>query len=314
MLPYLVEVTTPNGPFGVSSYGTIIVLAFTLAFLWVHLRAPRIGLHPDRLMGVYLAAAAGGVLGSRVLYMIAVDPASLLSPSQWLSSGGFAFYGGLIGGAAGVFTLAHFQGLQGWKLADLLAPGLVLGLGIGRFACFFAGCCHGAEAPMGAAPVSLLPEGLLHGQLFWSDRFPFLTAQFDAGVGRLLHTPLYPTQLWATTAGLSLWALLAWVHGRRRFDGQVIGLMLIFEPIARFLIESFRADHRGYAFTFPLSPALAERFPGLAQAGDSLGEPMMGVTTSQAIGLVMIVLGAVILVVKRRDGVSPETPVKEEEV
>jgi phosphatidylglycerol:prolipoprotein diacylglycerol transferase len=312
MLPYLFEVGTPTGPFRVPAYGSLLVLAFTLAFLWVHARAPKIGLHPDRLMGVYLAAAGGGILGSRLLYMIAVDPASLLKPSEWLSSGGFAFYGGLLGGAAGVFALAAVQGLQGWKLADLLAPGLVLGLGIGRLACFFAGCCHGAEAPIGADPVGLLPEGLLHGQIFWSDRFPFLTTQFDDGVGRLLHVPLYPTQAWSVVAGLSIWALLAWRHHHRRFDGQVVGTMLIVEPIARFLIESFRADHRGYAFTFPLSPELAARFPGLAQAGTTLGEPMMGVTTSQALGLGMIVVGGLILGLRRRAGVAPEQELVDE--
>ncbi len=294
-------------------YGTMMTLAFTLAFLHVHTRAHSIGVHRDRLVPIYIAAAVGGLVGSRVLYVIAVEGLmGFLNPAVMFSGGGFAIYGGLIGGALGVFTLGHFQGFDGWKLADLLAPALLLGMGIGRVGCFFAGCCHGAEAPFSPEIAHLIDEGpWFHGEV-WLDvsTFPFVTTEFHDGVGRLLHRPLYPTQAWAATALVSLWGLLTLVWMRRKFDGQVVAIMLMIEPVTRIFIESFRADHRGYTVSWAISPELAQRLPpGITRAGDQLNTAVMGFTTSQTLGFFMIVLGVVIYVLQRNKGVAPETPI-----
>lgn len=311
MHPYLISIDGPNGPAGVPFYGVMIMLAFTLGFIHVQLRAPRIGVHPERLMGVYLSAAVGGLVGARVLYLIAVEgPLALLNPSALFAAGGFAYYGGVLGGAAAVFALAYLKGMNGWKLADLLAPALVLGLGVGRLACFFAGCCHGAEAPVSPELVHLVDPGFLHGVIYLDPHFPWITTEFFDGVGRLKRVPLYPTQLWSVTAGLSLWALLTVVWTRRRFDGQVAGLMLILEPIARIFIESFRADQRGYAVRFPVPQAVADWLPGLTEAGEHLNGATAGLTTSQTIGLTMMVAGALILATGPRRGLAAETPIE----
>ncbi len=316
MLPYIIELQTPTGPFQIPTYGTMMTFAFTLAFIHVHLRAKRIGVHPDRLIPIYLAAAAGGLLGSRLLYLIAVEgPLSLFDPSKVFAAGGFAFYGGFLGGAAGVFALARTLELNGWKLADLLAPALLLGMGIGRMGCFFAGCCHGAIAPHSLELQPLMTEGVLHGEIWLDSGFPFIITEFHDGVGRLQHQPLYPTQLWSITALLGLSGLLSWVWTRRLFDGQVTGMLLILEPISRIFIESFRADHRGYALTWPVSAEFADSFPlpGMTRAGTALNTAVIGLTTSQAIGLCMVALGTFLLATRWRLGVAPEVPIPEDD-
>jgi len=100
---------------------------------------------------------------------------------------------------------------------------------------------------------------------------------------------------------LSLWE-------RRRFDGQFAAIALMVEPIFRSTIEAFRADHRGYALEWTVSQATADAWPGLSQAGDQLGTPVIGVTTSQAIGFGMVILGALIYAARRNAGVAPEVP------
>ncbi len=367
MFPTLLDIQTGDTSVGVHTYGMFIVLAFSAAFLLVHARAARVGIHPDRLVINYLAAAAGGLLGARVLYTASVVFGTGLSfllggaflaawavvgavwarqradeggsgvlpmlasmgftalvalvvlavqgqlASAWdfvvqvvsLGTGGFAIYGGVLGGAVAVLLLSQAMGLNGWKAADLAAPAVLLGMSVGRLGCFFAGCCHGAVAPIGADPTGVLPEGLLHGQIWLSSVFPFVTLEFHDGVGRLLHQPLYPTQLLEFTLNGLLAAALAWAWSHRRFDGQIAALALIVQPPARMLSEAFRADERGYAFTFPVSDTVADWFPGMTRAGDVMGA-VMGFTTSQTFGFGMMLLGVALLVFRRHAGREPE--------
>ena len=182
--------------------------------------------------------------------------------------------------------------------------------------CFFAGCCHGALAPVEGG-TALLPEGLLSGQLWGHAHFPFMTAEFHAGVGRLHDVLLYPTQLWSIAAGLGLSGFLVWMWGHRRFDGQVIASMLLIEPIFRIVIEIFRADHRGYVVSWAVSADWSAWLPGMAQAGASLsrdGQQLaIGLTTSQGIGLAMMLLGAGIITARWNAGVEDEVPLSLED-
>ncbi|NCG22044.1 MAG: hypothetical protein GWP91_23765 [Rhodobacterales bacterium] len=307
MHPTLIE--SANG-MGVHTYGLFILMAFSAAFLVAHGRAMRVGLHPMKLMPIYLAAAIGGMGGGRLLYAFAVDyERTMADPSSLFGASGFAVYGGLIGGALAVSAASVPMKIPFWKLADIAAPSVLIGMGIGRFGCFFAGCCHGALAPLGANATGLLSDDhFLHGQIWMSSTFPFISLEFYEGVGRLLNEPLYPTQLWASgiLIGLSVLMLSLWEH--RRFDGQLATLLLIIEPLFRSTIEAFRADHRGYAFSWEVSEAVATALPGMSQAGTELGTSVIGFTTSQFIGFGMVLLGGLIYIVRRNAGVAPEIP------
>jgi phosphatidylglycerol:prolipoprotein diacylglycerol transferase len=317
MWPQLVEAI--EGGLAVNTYGLFILLAFVAAFLHVQGRAREMGIAPERLVPVYLAATFGGGIGARVLYTLAVDgPAALFSSSTMFSCAGFAYYGGVLGGGAGAIIMANVIGLPGWKVTDLLAPALVLGLGIGRFGCLFAGCCFGAVAPRSHAAHALLPDGLLKGQFWLDSASPWLTLEFaPGGVGSIFHQPLYPTQIWSALAGLGIAVGLTLLHKRRRFDGQIFATMLLVEPVFRVIIEAFRADQRGTVISWQVSERVAGMFPGMSSA-DGLAQMQgglvtVGLTTSQTIGLSMILVGIGIYVVRRHAGVAPEIPLLEEE-
>ncbi len=296
-----------------NTYGLFIVLAFSAAFLYVHLHAIRIGLNPDRLAPAYGYAVVGGLVGARLLYAIAVDTEAFLSnPLNALActGGGFAFYGGVIGGIVAVGGFVFSRGLNFWKIADIAAPSVVLGLGVGRMGCFFAGCCHGAVAP--TVEATPLLGNFSGGQIWLSGSFPFLTTEFAGGVARINDVPLYPTQLWSIVAGLSIAAVLSWLGTKRSFDGQIVALTLIIEPPFRTLIEAFRADHRGYVFTWPVSERVVGWFPGMTQAGSELEGAVMGLTTSQFIGLVAIASGFALYALRFRSGLAEEAPLEED--
>jgi phosphatidylglycerol:prolipoprotein diacylglycerol transferase len=317
MLPTLYEVEINGQPIGVHPYGIFILLAFCSAFILAHLRALRVGIHPDRLLPVYVSAAVGGMIGGKLLYAIAVQPAETLAdPMSLLGFSGFAVYGGVIGGTLTVAATALFLGIPPLKLADIAAPAVIVGMGVGRIGCFFAGCCHGAVANIGEAPRGLIPEGILHGQLWLSDVFPFLTQEFNDGVGRLHDLPLYPTQIYDATLLLGLTALLLGLYPYRKFDGQIAATALILQPPIRILVEAFRADERGYVMQWEVSESMARRFPGMVQAGADLSGGTMGITTSQTLGLAAMGLGVVLFVVLARffPGVAPEVPIVQDEL
>jgi phosphatidylglycerol---prolipoprotein diacylglyceryl transferase len=313
MWPTLIEVEGALGTMPVNTYGLFIMLAFSAAFLLIHTRARRVGVNPDRLIPGYLAAAAGGLLGARLLYAISVDwDQTLANPLSLLSCSGFAVYGGVLGGIVAVLGWAHLNRLPLWPLADLAAPAVVLANGVGRIGCFFAGCCHGAIAPTPHDPVGLLPEAFTGGQIWLSNTFPFVTTEFHQGVGRIHDVPLYPTQMFEATAYLALGALLAWAWTRRRFDGQIAALTLIVQPPVRIVSESLRADERGYFLSWEVSDSVAAWFPGMSQAGDQLGAHIVGITTSQGIGLLMMIAGVTFLALRRGADLTAAPPVASE--
>lgn len=314
MWPTLVEFQTQFGPAGVHTYGLMILCAFATAFGLVNWRAGQVGIAPERLIPLYLAAAFAGMLGGRLLFAFAVEglPALVAEPGRLLRPNGFAVYGGVLLGALGVAVAARVMQIDLWKLGDFGAPAAIVGMGIGRLGCLFSGCCHGAPAPVGYAPVGLLPSAFSGGQVWLSGDAPFVTTEFHGGVGRLLGVPLYPTQLWSAVGLLALGFALVAAFPKRRFDGQLFGLAMIFEPMLRISVEAFRADHRGTLFSVPVSPSVAAWLPGMSRAGASLDgaadAARLGVTTSQAIGLAVIAGGIAILVWRSGQGKSEERP------
>jgi phosphatidylglycerol---prolipoprotein diacylglyceryl transferase len=143
---------------------------------------------------------------------------------DFLRSGG-VFYGGFIGAVLTGYILIRRYGLPWWKTADAFAPGIALGLGLGRQGCFAAGCCWGK-------PTSLP----------WGMRFTELGHEIT---GVPVDAPLHPTQLYESIAAFLIFFFLLWLHKRRRFNGQIILLFAILYGIARFSVEFLRDDPRG---------------------------------------------------------------------
>jgi prolipoprotein diacylglyceryltransferase len=136
------------------------VLAYTLGFrLYVRLRAG----HPDRISSehrqwIFVGAAAGALLGSRLLGLLE-HPELLLHPP-----GGWLYYftnktivGGFLGGLIGVEVTKKRLGVTA-SSGDLMVFPILLGLGIGRLGCFFSGLEDGTYGT-----ATTLPWGINFG-------------------------------------------------------------------------------------------------------------------------------------------------------
>lgn len=213
------------GPFTLHTYGVLLAIAF-VAGLWIANRQARhAGLDPARITDMAVYVLIGGLLGAKIMLVIVEWPFYARNPRELLSilqSGG-VFYGGLLGALPVAWWYARKHALDGWRTADVLAPGVALGQAIGRLGCFSAGCCYGR-------PTSV-PWAIVF-------RDPYATR----AVGTPLDTPLHPTQLYESFTVTLLFLFLLWLSNRKRFHGQVSLVYLFAYAVIRFVIEFYRGD------------------------------------------------------------------------
>jgi phosphatidylglycerol:prolipoprotein diacylglycerol transferase len=176
-------------------------------------------------------APLGAILGGRLGYVLFyhldfffADPLYLFE----IWKGGMSFHGGLIGVILAFFWSAYRNRVSVWDVADLVAPAVPLGLGLGRIGNFINGELWGR--------VSDLP---------WAMVFP--------GGGPL---PRHPTQLYeAFFEGFMMWLLLWLYSAKPQPRGAVSGMFLLLYSLFRFSIEFLREPdaHLGFVFANTLT-------------------------------------------------------------
>jgi phosphatidylglycerol:prolipoprotein diacylglycerol transferase len=257
--------------------------------------AKRVGQDPDVVVDLGLATLLLGVIGGKLLHVVAdgyltdyinlcLDPSKVdwrvdrglcatkykgvwdaakgvCHPQEpdcfaWAKfwNPGYAYYGGFVFASAGAWILLKRDRFPFWKAADMAGFAIPIGLTFGRMGCLLAGCCFGTRSD--SALALSFPPGS-----------PASDAQAKLGViksAKVWSLPVHPTQIYeaALAVGIAAYCLL-WLHGRKRYDGQVFVAFMALYAAGRFLLELLRADDRG---------ALA------------------GLSTSQLVGLVLLPL------------------------
>lgn len=258
------------------SYGLMMVLAF-LATQWLAARLARSkGIDPEIFVNTALIALLSGVVGSRLSHVLE-NLSEYTRPDRnvWqnlgnminIGSGGLTFYGGFILAAPIVSAYVIWRKVPLRVAMDIVAPCLMLGLGIGRVGCFLNGCCYGAGAT--------LP---------WAVRFPYESSAYveqayDTNGERLNHevpaplltetphgvrlrkldeikgnpdlvalaaneksNPVHPAQLYSTLNAFLLTVMLLAYFTLPHASGRVFALMLMLEGPTRFLLEMLRVE------------------------------------------------------------------------
>ena len=237
------------------NYGLLMFSGFLAGLWFAARRSRRYGIQARDIydLGIYLVL--GALIGAKVL-LIFLHPARFFAdPLGFLSAGG-VFFGGLLGAVAAVAWFFRSRGIPVWNGGDLLAPSIALGHGIGRLGCFAAGCCYGLPTE---GPTAVT----------------FTDVYANSVTGVPLHTPLHPTQLYEAGTEFALFGFLLWLAPRRRFEGQLFLTWVGVYAVARFLLEFFRGDPRGFMLDGLLS-------------------------TSQFLGLVLVAAAAVSWMAVRR--------------
>jgi len=206
------------GPVTLQTFGLMFALAFIAAGALIWRRLGEIGKPVDLAYEMGFSALIGGVVGSRVYYLLQnwSDVSDDLLGNLF-SGSGLVWYGGAIGGALAVFVWARYRGFLGLALLDLAAPALALGYAIGRVGCQLSGDGDYGRAWDGP----------------WAMSYPDGTVPTDENVH---PTPVYE----ALAMGFGAWLL--W-HLRDRFRaGILFALYLVYAGAERFLVEFVRRN------------------------------------------------------------------------
>src|SRR5437870_3060390 len=126
------------------------VLGLAAAFFMIKARAAarNVALSIEDLHDLILYAALGVILGGRLGYVLFYNlPYYLNHPAKLLAvwEGGMSFHGGLLGviAAVGAFCWRKGYGYGFYSIADLAAPAVPIGLGLGRIGNFINGELYG---------------------------------------------------------------------------------------------------------------------------------------------------------------------------
>ena len=220
------------------SYGFMLVVAFYTCFFLLQKEIRRIGKDVKLASDIVFIAAVGGIVGSKIYYLIENFGRVIDDPIGMIFSGsGLVFLGGLMGGTLGVTWVIQKQNLNWLKMSDIVAPLLILGYGIGRIGCFLVGDDYGipTHLPWGVSFVNGLPP-----TTYQSFQFNYPWISLD-GFGPGLLT-VYPTQLMETVLAVFIFGYLWSRREKIGFDGQLFFTYLVFAGLERFFIEFIRTN------------------------------------------------------------------------
>jgi phosphatidylglycerol---prolipoprotein diacylglyceryl transferase len=286
------------------------LFATTMGVVW----ARRIGENPDVIVDLGLFTLLVGGAGARLLHVFAdgyfwdyvhlcTDPSLVdvhLTQSDCLApdyagvwdaarqichpasadcfgwarfwAGGLTYYGGFLGAAAASWYLLKRDRFPYWRAADMAGFVVPVGLAFGRMGCLLAGCCFGLQTDSAVG-------------LVFPRNSPASEWQFKAGRLPSMHLPslpVHPTQIYESAASLAIAAFcLIYVHPRKRYDGQVFLAFVALYAAVRFFIEILRSDDRGEIF---------------------------GLSTSQLIGLALVVVAVLVDRHLSRPRAAPPAP------
>jgi len=237
------------GSFTISSFGVMMVIAFLLGNYLLRIDVVAEGYDAIIADDIIFRAAIGGILGAKFYYLIENIPTGQAADNingliniiagiftlngERIAFGiqnfgaGLVFLGGLVGGMAAVSWYIYRKNLNWFKIADLAAPFLVLGHGIGRIGCFLVGDDYG------------IPTNLP-----WAIAFPNGLPPTNIAV--------HPTQLYEMSAYFIIFFYLRYRKRNQTFSGEIIFEYLFLGGLSRFMVEFIRTNTK---YIFGLSGA-----------------------------------------------------------
>ena len=247
-------------------YGVLMALGILIG-VWLTLReGKRKKLTEDDILDMCLVIIPSGVVGARLYYVIFEWASYASNPIRalYIWEGGLAIYGAVIGGLLGMFIYSKVRKIRFLKLADCIAPGLVLAQAIGRWGNFFNQEAFGL-------PIS-------NGELMW---FPF--AVYIEGYHTFNGQPCSNPYHMATFFYESVWCLIVFIilwscRKKFRHDGDAIlsyaalygleRMLLVVAIAAFFLIRHFKEKKLG-RLIWPAPEAESEKGTTEDEAGNA---------------------------------------------
>lgn len=218
----------PVGHFALRWYSLIVLAAVMVGLRIAGREAQRKGFPGETISDLTLWLVPAGLVGARLFHVLdhwsheyTADPIRMF----YIWEGGLAIWGAVVGGFIGLALFAWRRHLSPPCLLDAVAPGLVLGQGIGRLACVITGDAMGqpTSGPFGFAyssPNAMVPQ---------------------------LGVYYTPTPVYELLMNLAIFALLWRLRTRSLRDGVLFLVYLVTYAAGRLLI-TFWSSYQTIAF------------------------------------------------------------------
>jgi len=224
----------------INSYGFMLMMAFYTCYYFLNKDLKRLGYDSNLSGDIVFAAAVGGILGSKIYYLIENFDRVIADPTGMIFSGaGLVFLGGLMGGTLGVTFVINKNNLSWITFADIVAPLLILGYAIGRIGCLLVGDDYGlpTHLPWGIEFPNGLPPSTYS---IFQTYYPWVNLDnFEPGVLSVHPTPIYETII----GGLIFYYLY-----QKRTSVTIVGSLfftyLILAGTERFIVEFLRVNEK----------------------------------------------------------------------
>lgn len=214
-------------------YGIIITLGIVAGYYLSYYRAKKMNLDPEIINDFVLYAVIVSVIGARLYYVIFAwdDYKDNLAQIFNFRNGGLAIYGAVIGAVLALSVYSHRKKISFFKVADVAAPGLILGQAIGRWGNFMNMEAFGQES-----------KGLLAMALHW-DKVKYIPQGMEATlIDGVKYLQVQPTFLYESLWNCGVLLVLVLWTPKRKFDGEILCLYLLGYGLGRVWIEGLRTD------------------------------------------------------------------------
>jgi len=194
-------------------WGFFLGLALLVGYCLILKELKKEGLEEKKIFWLSIWIFLGIIVGSRLAYVFQFSQYYFSNPLEIfkITAGGLMFYGGFFGALVTGWIYLKKAKLNFFKVADMVAPAVALGMFIGRIGCFLINDHQGA--------ITTLPWAIK-----WMD-------------GTFRH----PIALYLSLNGLILFFILFYLRQRLTKPGQLFFIFLFYYSISRFLLDFLRA-------------------------------------------------------------------------
>ncbi len=211
-------------------YGLLIAFALVLCLLLAMRQAPKFSLTPDDVMDTFIVIIPLMIVMARLFYVVfeweyfSQDLRRVFSTRD----GGWAFYGGVIGGVIAIIVITRVKKISLVRLLDFFAVYVPLGQAIGRWGNFFNQEAFGTN--------TTLPWGM------YSNQTDYYLQYVTRVTGLNPDLPVHPTFFYEFAANLLIFFWLLRVRKKSTFPLQTTLWYLLLYGMVRYFVESIRTD------------------------------------------------------------------------
>jgi phosphatidylglycerol---prolipoprotein diacylglyceryl transferase len=142
--PVLFEI----GSLKISSYAFFVLLGLVVGLIVYYILAKKDKKLNENSFYILITGIVCGTLGAKIpIWIINFSLIVTNFPDINYLLSGRTITGGLIGGTLGVMYIKKKLKIKE-KKGNLFAPGIAIGITIGRIGCFLAGCCYGIQTSL----------------------------------------------------------------------------------------------------------------------------------------------------------------------